>query len=85
MKDMFVKEIEELARVRKVETTDLVAQAIKIGVSKLWQEMVLDKYLNKKMSRKEAIRLAGIDNVRLVEKQKKIVLEDIRWGLQNAR
>ncbi|MBU0502174.1 MAG: hypothetical protein ABIH69_05775 [bacterium] len=84
MKDVLAKEIEELSKVKKIETTELMAQAIKIGITKLWKEMVLDRYLHKKISRKEAIKLAGIDNVRLAEKQKKIVLEDVRWGLQHV-
>lgn len=84
MRDILTKEIEELSKAKKIETTALVAQAIKIGISKLWQEMVLTRYLHKKISRREAIKLAGIDNVRLAERQKNVVLEDIGWGLQHA-
>jgi hypothetical protein len=84
MRDMLVKEIEELSKAKKMEATNLVAQALKIGITKLWQEMVLDRYLRKKISRREAIKLAGVDFVRLAEKQKKIVLEDVRWGLRHV-
>lgn len=84
MKDLLVKEIEELAEAQKIKTTDLFAQAVRIGISKLWQEMILTKYLHKKISRKEAIKLTGIDNVQLAEKQKKVILEDVRWGLKYA-
>ncbi|OGB89376.1 hypothetical protein A2625_07795 [candidate division WOR-1 bacterium RIFCSPHIGHO2_01_FULL_53_15] len=84
MKDLLAREIEELSKIKKIETANLVAQAIKIGVTKLWQEMILARYLYKKITRREAIKLAGIDNVRLAEKQKKIVLEDVRWGLEHA-
>lgn len=84
MKDVLTREIEELSKTKKVEATIIVAEAVRIGISKLWQAMILDKYLNKKISRKEAIKLAGIDNVRLAERQKEIVLEDVKWGLRYA-
>lgn len=84
MKDMMVKEIEELSKAKKINTPDLFAEAVKIGLNRLWQEMVLARYISKKISRREAIRFAGLDNVRTAEKQKKIVLEDIKWGWQHA-
>jgi len=78
---MLTKEIEELAKRRKEEVNVIIARAIRVGVSKLWRESILDQYLKGKISRRKAIKSVGFDLVKLADKQKEIVLEDIKWGL----
>ncbi len=77
-------EITEVAKIRKEPEEMVVAEALKMGMAKLWKETIIDEYLQGKCSRKEAIRSVGEHLVILAEKTKKAVLEDVRWGLQHA-
>ncbi len=81
MEPMLTKEIEELAKRRREQVNMIIAQAIKIGVSKLWRESILDQYLEGKVSRRKAIKSVGLDLVKLADKQREMVLEDVKWGL----
>ena len=82
MEDKLLKELENLAKIREEEVTTIIARAVEIGIDKIRQETILDQYLKGTIEREEAIKLVGLDLVRLAEKQKKAVLEDVRWGLQ---
>lgn len=77
-----LKELENLAKIREEEVITIIARAVEIGIDKIRQETILDQYLKGTIEREEAIKLVGLDLVRLAEKQKKAVLEDVRWGLQ---
>jgi len=79
-----LKELGDLAGRRKEEVTTVIAEALKIGVDRLWEETILEQYLKSQIQREEAIKLLGMDLVRLAEKQKDAALEDVRWGLHGA-
>jgi len=81
MEYKLLKEIENLAKIREEGVTTIIARAVEIGIDKIRQETILDQYLKGTIEREEAIKLVGLDLVRLAEKQKKAVLEDVRWGL----
>lgn len=80
----FLEELETLARLRGGKTTTIIAEAVQIGLNKLREETILDQYLKNQINRKEAIRLVGLDSVKLAEKQREAVLEDVKWGLHGA-
>ena len=80
----FKNEIEDIAKARNEPESKIIEEAMKIGVTALWKESVLDKFLTGKMSKKKAISIVGKHLVSMAEKQKKAVLEDIKWGLANA-
>jgi hypothetical protein len=80
----FLEEIETLARIRREKTTTIIAKAVEIGLDKLREETILDQYLKNQIKREEAIRLVGLDSVKLAERQRKAVLEDVKWGLYGA-
>lgn len=77
-------EIEEIAKSQNEPKSNVIAKALKIGINQLWKESVLDNYLKGKISKKKAISLVGKSLVLMAEKQKKAVIEDIKWGLSNA-
>lgn len=81
MKYELLDELEELAKAKHEDISDLIAEALRIGVSKLWQERVLSMYLRGELDRKEAVKRVGLNMVKLAEKQKKAALEDVKWGL----
>ncbi|MGB8218346.1 MAG: hypothetical protein WCE94_13690 [Candidatus Methanoperedens sp.] len=81
MKYELLDELEELAKAKHEDISDLIAEALRIGVSKLWQERVLSMYLRGELNRKEAVKRVGLNIVKLAEKQKKAAMEDVKWGL----
>lgn len=81
MKYELLDELKELAEAKHEDVPDVIAEALRIGISKLWQERVLSMYLRGELDRKEAIKRVGLNLVKLAEKQKKAALEDVKWGL----
>lgn len=84
MEYRLLKDIEALAKARKEEVTTLLARALEIGLDRIKQETILEQYLKGQIKREKAIKLVGLDMVKLAEKQRKAVQEDIKWGLQSA-
>lgn len=81
MEDETLRELETLAKERKEDVTTIIARAVRIGIEKIRQETVLEKYLKKLITREEAIKLVGLEAVTLAERQMKAVQEDVEWGL----
>lgn len=84
MDSEILKELEMLAKVREERVTTLIARAVEMGIDKLRQETILDQYLKRRIGRKKAIKLVGLDLVKLAERQRKAVMEDIEWGLHGT-
>jgi len=84
MQFKFLEEIETLAKIRGEKITIIIAKAVEIGLDKLREETILDQYLKNQIKREEAIKLVGLDSVKLAERQRKAVLEDVNWGLHGA-
>ena len=81
MQNEMLRELETLAKERKEDVTTIIANAVKIGIEKIRQETILERYLKKLITREEAIKLVGMELVRLAERQMDAVLEDVEWGL----
>jgi len=81
MEDVVLRELETLARERKEDVATIIAKAVKIGIEKMRQDIILERYLKKAITREEAIKLVGMELVRLAERQREAVLEDVKWGL----
>ena len=76
-----MRELETLAKERKEDVATIIANAVKIGIEKIRQETILERYLKKLITREEAIKLVGTELVKLAERQRDAVLEDVEWGL----
>ncbi|RJS84205.1 hypothetical protein CW713_02955 [Methanophagales archaeon] len=81
MEDVVLRELETLAKERKEDVATIIAKAVKIGIEKIRQDTILERYLKKAITREEAIKLVGMELVRLAERQREAVLEDVKWGL----
>lgn len=81
MQEEMLRELEMLAKEKKEDVTTIIANAVKIGIEKIRQETILERYLKKLITRAEAIKLVGLESVRLAERQRDAVLEDVKWGL----
>lgn len=75
--------LEQLAKETHQAETEIIAQAIEIGLRQLWRDYVLARYLEGKISREEAIKHVGIEAVEIAEQQKQALLEDIAWAFDN--
>ena len=81
MRDTITAQLEELVKLRHEPPAEVIAEAIQVGVSKLYTESVLGKFLKKRLSRNKTIGLVGLEAVALAEKQHKAVQQDVSWGL----
>lgn len=81
MADAVLKELALLARERGEEAETIIARAVKLGIEKLKQETILERYLKEEISREDAVKAVGLELVKLAERQRKALLEDIEWGL----
>ena len=59
----------------------IIAKAVKIGIKKIRQDTILERYLKNLIPREEAIKMEGMELVKLAERQREAVLEDVEWGL----
>ena len=76
-----MRELETLSKERREDVATIIANAVKIGIEKIRQETILERYLKKLITREAAIKLVGVEVVRLAERQREAVLEDVEWGL----
>jgi len=76
-------ELEYLMKAKKEKVSELIAHAVKIGLGTLWKETVIEKYLKNQIDRTEAVKLVGLDLIKLSEKQKDFAIKDVRWGMSN--
>jgi hypothetical protein len=53
----------------------------KLGITKIKQETILERYLKQEITREDAIKEVGLELVKLAERQRVALLEDIEWGL----
>ena len=81
MADVVLRELETLAKERREDVATIIANAVKIDIEKIRQETILERYLKKLITREAAIKLVGVEVVRLAERQREAVLEDVEWGL----
>jgi ApbE superfamily uncharacterized protein (UPF0280 family) len=81
MADVVLRELETLSKERREDVATIIANAVKIGIEKIRQETILERYLKKLITREAAIKLVGGEVVRRAERQREAVLEDVEWGL----
>jgi hypothetical protein len=76
-----MKELAEILKLRGEDPSTVLAKAIRVGLKELLRQTAVDDYLRKRISREEAVRLAGLDIVKRAEKERRSVLKDVKWGL----
>lgn len=81
MADAVLKDLALLAKEREEEVETLIARAVKLGIEKIKQETILARYLKQEITREDAIKEVGLELVKLAERQRVALLEDIAWGL----
>jgi hypothetical protein len=81
MADAVLKELALLAKEREEEVETLIARAVKLGIEKIKQEKILARNLKQEITREDAIKEVGLELVKLAERQRVALLEDIEWGL----
>lgn len=84
MQQTITVQLEELVKLRHEAPAEVIAEAVEIGLSKLYLESVLGQYLKKQISRSKAIQLVGLDAVKVAEHQQRMTQHDIAWGLGNG-
>lgn len=77
-------QLSELVKLRHEPVSEVIAEAVEIGLSRLYLESVLKQYLNKHISRHKTVQLVGLEAVKLADEQHKVTQKDILWGLGNG-
>jgi hypothetical protein len=77
------KEIQAIKKYRKIEESDILAEALRLGLKQLWRQAILDEYAEGKLSKKKAIKLLGPELVKRLDEEKRFIIKDVRWGLSD--
>lgn len=81
----FADQVREIARHRDAAESEIIQQALEIGVETLWRDVVIGRYIQGELDREEAVEKLGADVVRQVDAAKDAIDEDIEWGLGELR
>lgn len=73
--------LEMLSRETDKSESEVMTIAFQKGVQQMWRERILGRYLQKEITRDEAIETVGVDWVELAERQHEAMMEDIAWAL----
>lgn len=84
MPNTITEQLKEIAHLQHKNPELVIAEAVEIGLEKMWLDSILSQYLKKQISRRKTIQMAGLDMVRLAEHQDKVVQKDIKWGVRSA-
>lgn len=74
-------QLEELVKLRHEPPAEVLVEALEQGLARLYQESVLTLFLKKRVSRRKAIRLVGLEAVKTAEQQWQATQKDLVWGL----
>jgi hypothetical protein len=77
--------LEQLTHTLHVNQEEAIAEAVEIGVDKMWVDSILSRYLKKGLPRRKAIQLVGLENVRTAELQDMYARQDVAWGLRGHK
>ena len=73
--------LEMLSRETDKSESEVMTIAFQKGVQQMWRERILGRYLQKEITRDEAIETVGVDWVELAERQHEAMMEDIKWAM----
>jgi len=82
MQKTMTARLEQVAKLRHELPQNVIAQAIEIGVSRMYMDSILARYLKKRLSRRQAVQAVGLEAVQMAETQQTAVREDVAWGLR---
>ena len=80
--DTVSERVKELAEHHEMDESAVIQEAVETGVETLYRDMIVSRYLDGEITRKEAIEHLGVELVEEVEAAREAVEEDVRWGLQ---
>jgi len=73
--------VRAIAEARDLPESEIFEQALERGLEDLWDDLVLAQFLDGELDREEAIEHVGRTKVERAERERKIVEEDVDWGL----
>lgn len=74
------EEIKILGKLCNETEEEILSKALKIGLDHIFQEELSYQLIKGTIEREEAIKYLGEEQVVLLERQKKMVDEDLIWG-----
>lgn len=74
--------VQEIARERGLDESEVLEQALERGVEDLWRDVVIERYLDGELTRTEAIDAVGRETIQRVDREVDAVERDVKWGRQ---
>jgi hypothetical protein len=78
------REVDFVVKHRGLDETTVLAQAIREGVHKLYQDAIIEGYLAGNISREHAIQELGIEMIEDIDYQRDAFARDVAWGMSDA-
>ena len=75
------KELEFLTRALRRNEVTVLAEALEQGVHGMFVHHVRDRYMRGKLSRREAVKLVGVQALESADRAWRAVEADVKWGL----
>lgn len=72
-----------IARRQQDEAT-VLAQAVREGIKCLYRESVIEAYLLGQITREQALKELGAEELEAIEYQRDTLRRDVEWGLKNV-
>ncbi len=66
-----------------LEESEILAQAVREGIRVLFQDAIVENYLNGNITRKAVIEKLGYEKVQRIDFQRDVIKKDIAWGLSD--
>ena len=73
--------VRQIAEARGLPESEVLERALERGLETLWEDIVLAQYLEGDIDRQEAVNLVGHPKVERAERERDVVEDDVRWGL----
>ncbi len=80
----FTQQLAFVVAERQQDEATVLAQAMRAGVSALYEETLIQAYLLGKISREKMLAELGSDRLQEIEYQRDALKRDVSWGLQHA-
>ena len=84
LKTQLSREVDFVVKQRGLDETTVLAQAIREGVHKLYQDAITEGYLAGNISREQAIQELGFETVEDIDYQRDAFARDVAWGASDA-
>jgi len=75
------EQVRKIAEARDLSESEVFEQALERGLEDIWEDIVLERYFDEEITRKQAVDLVGRTKLERAERERDAVEADVAWGL----